>query len=273
MTPAVRVVSPGIATSVRAAGRRGLAHLGVPRGGAVDLAALGVGNRLVGNEDHAAAVETSGALTIETSSSIVVAVTGSPVDLEVSEGPPFGWGVATTLTAGARLTVGRLRGGARAYVCVRGGLDPGERPAAAPDDRWTIGPEPARPVSAHVAVPAPLDAPVRIWPGPRRDWFTADAWTTLLTAEWTVRPESDRTGTRLDGPTLGRHHHGELPSEGLVEGAIQVPTDGRPIVMLADHPTTGGYPVIAVVDPDDVPLVAQRPPGAALRFVRTGSAR
>jgi allophanate hydrolase subunit 2 len=85
-----------------------------------------------------------------------------------------------------------------------------------------------------------------------------------------VSPDSDRVGARLSGPALVRSRHEELPSEGLVEGAIQVPPDGQPIVMLADHPTTGGYPVIAVVDPADLRHVAQAAPGTTLRFRRSG---
>ena len=105
-----------------------------------------------------------------------------------------------------------------------------------------------------------------VWPGPRLDWFAADAMQQLVTTEWTVSADVSRVGVRLDGPPLRRVVHDELPSEGLVTGAIQVPPDGRPVVMLADHPTTGGYPVIAVVDPACVRIVAQRRPGSSLRF-------
>jgi allophanate hydrolase subunit 2 len=104
-----------------------------------------------------------------------------------------------------------------------------------------------------------------VWPGPRLDWFLPDAFERLCSAPFEVTATS-RVGTRLSGPALHRARHDELPSEGMIEGAIQLPPDGNPIAFLADHPTTGGYPVIAVVDPDDVAHLAQAAPGARLTF-------
>lgn len=257
---AVEIIVAGIASSVRDAGRPGLAHLGTGRGGAVDLSALGLANRLVGNAPEAGAFETSGGLVLRFGGAVLVAVTGSPADLTVDGGPPVGWGAPIALPAGAVLRVGRLRGGARTYVALRGGVT--DRAGSV-----EVGPEPDAGPSTVAAVPPHLDRPVRVWPGPRRDWFTDDAWRRLTTSTWTATAHSDRMGLRLDGASLDRVIGRELPSEGLVEGAVQVPPDGRPIVMLADHPTTGGYPVIAVVDPADVWLAAQRPAGATLRFV------
>jgi allophanate hydrolase subunit 2 len=258
----IEIISAGIASSVRDAGRVGSAHLGSSRGGAVDLAALRLGNRLVGNAPGAAAFETSGGLVVRAHRPVMVAVTGSPVDLAVDAGPPVGWGMPVVLPSGAVLRIGRLRGGARCYVAVRGGVSP-----AAGDALFDVGLEPGEPPSPVAAVPSALDRPVRVWRGPRADWFHPDAWAQLLLSAWSVLPDSDRMGLRLDGPSLERIITRELPSEGLVEGAIQVPPDGRPIVMLADHPATGGYPVLAVVDPADLGLVAQRPPGSTLTLV------
>jgi allophanate hydrolase subunit 2 len=107
---------------------------------------------------------------------------------------------------------------------------------------------------------------IRVVPGPRDDWFAAGALELLCEADYMVTPASDRTGIRLDGPALPRARHDELPSEGLVTGALQVPPGGQPILLLADHPTTGGYPVIAVVATADIGLAAQLRPGARLRF-------
>jgi allophanate hydrolase subunit 2 len=227
--PHLVVERAGIATSLRDGGRTGMAHLGRSRGGAVDRDALRLANRLVGNTADAPAFETSGGLVVVAARAVLAAVTGSQVDLEVSGGPPLGWGVATALPAGAVLRIGRLRGGARVYLAVRGGL----RSDALADGVWLADVPVVGEPSPVAAVPRPLDRPVRLWPGPRLD-------------------------------TAGR---GELPSEGLVEGAVQVPPDGRPIVMLADHPVTGGYPVIAVVDRADLEVIAQAPPGSSVGFV------
>lgn len=260
----IEVVAWGIGGSVRDLGRPGLAHLGRSRGGAVDAAALALANRIVGNPEGAAGFESSGGLTLVARHPAMVAIAGSPCDVTVLDGPPAGWGTAAILPAGAQLRIGRLRGGARTYVAVRGVVE--RAGAAAEPDAFAVGPDPGTPAASEPVPPRPLDRVVRLWPGPRRDWFGADAWTQLLGASFTVLPDSDRVGARLDGPALARRHVGELPSEGLVEGAIQVPPDGRPIVMLADHPVTGGYPVIAVVDPADLAIVAQTPVGGTLRF-------
>jgi allophanate hydrolase subunit 2 len=139
-------------------------------------------------------------------------------------------------------------------------------------DRVAVGPDPRTPVG-ELAPPAPLDPVVDVTIGPRADWFTDEAIATLLGAEWTVSSDLSRVGVRLIGPILDRTEATigrELPSEGLVTGAIQVPPSGQPIVMLADHPTTGGYPVIAVVDDDQLAKVVRRRPGDTLRFRRRG---
>lgn len=266
MTAAVmRVLAPGVASSVRDGGRPGLAHIGCPRGGAVDLASLELANRLVGNREHAPAIETSGGLVLEVLAPVLVAVTGSQADLVVEGGPALGWGAPTVLAVGSVLRLGPLRGNARSYVALRGGVDPGGWPADVSDAGLEVlGPSPVP------AVPRGFDAPIRLWPGPRLDWFEHGAWQVLMSAVWTVSTLSDRVGIRLEGPALRRTVMRELPSEGLVEGAVQVPPDGRPIIMLADHPVTGGYPVIAVIDPADVGVAAQQVPGAPLRFRRAG---
>ena len=250
----------GIAGAVRDGGRTGLAHLGRGRGGAVDLAALRLGNRLVGNEVDVTGIESSGGLVVRCDSATMIALTGSPADVHVDGGPPLGWGVPVALPAGAIVRIGRLRGGARSYLCVRGGI------SRIDGNHLEVGPDPMVPAATHPAVPLPLDTPIRLWPGPRLDWFAPDAFEALSVTAWEVLPESNRVGLRLAGVPLHRVRHDELPSEGLLEGAIQVPPDGQPIVMLADHPTTGGYPVIAIVEAADLSLVVQRPPGAPVRF-------
>ncbi|PTT20180.1 allophanate hydrolase, partial [Microbacterium sp. HMWF026] len=112
--------------------------------------------------------------------------------------------------------------------------------------------------------PARVDVPVG--EGPRADWFAPSAWQTLTRASWTVSSRADRVGIRLDGPVLDRLRHHELPSEAMRPGAIQVPPHGRPVVLLADGPVTGGYPVIGVVPDAALDALAQVRPGDHVRF-------
>jgi biotin-dependent carboxylase-like uncharacterized protein len=212
----------------------------------------------------------------------VLAITGAVPDVAVTGGPPIGHHAPATLPAGARVRLGVPRAGLRSYVAVRGGVDVapvlGSRsydtlghigpPPLRAGDVLAVGPDPGTAIDTEVAPvrSSDPDAAVRLWAGPRSDWFV-DAIDALVAGPWLVRPDSDRVGARLEGPPLRRTRDDELPSEGLVTGAVQVPHDGRPIVMLADHPVTGGYPVVAIVDPADLPIVAQARPGTALRFV------
>ncbi|MCE9621728.1 MAG: biotin-dependent carboxyltransferase family protein [Actinomycetia bacterium] len=242
----ITVRSWGIAGGLVDAGRLGQMWLGKSRGGAVDLDSLTLGNRIVGNASTAPAYESSGGLTLEFCESTAIAVTGAVADIVVSGGPPVGWGSVAVMSAGAIVRVGRLLDGARVYVAVRD-------PAA-----------PRQPITEPVPRPAAITT-VGVWPGPRCDWFDEQAWATLYSSAYTVA-DTNRVGVRMTGAMLERPHLGELPSEGLVEGAVQVPPDGQPIIMLADHPTTGGYPVIAVVDPADIHHVAQAAVGSELRF-------
>jgi allophanate hydrolase subunit 2 len=254
----IEVHSWGIAGAVVDAGTLGRAWLGAARGGAVDVASLALTNRLVGNEEQASAFETSGGLVCTFTTPTMVAVAGAVAQISVTDGPPLGWGCPVVLPSGATVRVGRLLEGARTYLAVRGGVVSG-------DSGFQVGPDPGTPAASHAAARRDPSTTIRLWPGPRLDWFSESALNALHTGRFMVT-DTSRVGVRLAGPVLHRVRHDELPSEGLVEGAIQVPPDGHPIVMLADHPTTGGYPVIAVVDPDDLPHVAQAAPGTDLRF-------
>lgn len=258
MSGALVVEAWGVAGRVVDLGRPGRAHLGAARGGAVDAAALRLGNRLVGNPESSAGLETSGGLVVRFAVDSMVAVTGASVEV-ASDGAPLGWGSPVVVRAGTSLRVARLVDGARAYLAVRGGL-------VADGELVRIGPDPRTPAASAGAVPAAVPGAARLWPGPRLDWFEPAAWSTLCAARFTVVATS-RVGVRLDGPPLQRVVHRELPSEGVVEGAVQVPPDGHPIVMLADHPTTGGYPVIAVVEPADLVAFAQAAVGSTVGFV------
>jgi biotin-dependent carboxylase-like uncharacterized protein len=278
----IRVGKPGLLTTVQDLGRHGLAHLGVPTAGAADRRSFGLANRLVGNPPGAAALEITLAgpeLALETGGWL--ALTGGRVAADL-DGRPVPMDMAVRFEPGQVLRVGSVTSGLRAYLAVRGGIDvPEVLGSRSTDTLAPVGPprleEGARlPVGdrtdgdpfRQVAPTRPIDPePVlRTARGPRDDVFTDDALRTLIGAAWTVTSDSDRTGVRLDGPVLERRRKVELASEGMVEGSLQVPPDGHPILFLANHPTTGGYPVIAVVVGHDLPLAAQARPGTRLRF-------
>jgi len=284
----VEVLQPGPLTTVQDLGRAGLAHLGVPRSGAADAASLRRANGQVGNPPDAAGLEvTLGRLVVRFESGSLVAVTGAPVPMTLSEAssPAPAHGTAFGVRAGAVLRLGAPAAGLRSYLAVDGGFDVtailGSRSA---DLRSGLGPAPLRagerlPVGRPRSLPEKLPAErprpaisgpaaLRAIAGPRDDWFSAAALATLASASYQVSPSSDRTGLRLDGPRLERApgREGELPSEGVAAGSLQVTHDGQPILLLADHPTTGGYPVIAVVVSADLGLAAQLRPGQQVGF-------
>jgi biotin-dependent carboxylase-like uncharacterized protein len=236
----------------------------------------------VGNDESAAVVEsTAGGLRLRAERTMLVAVPRGPPPVTV-DGRSAPFAAPLTLVPGAVLALGAPEVGLRTYVAVRGGIDvppvlgsrstdtlSGLGPAPlAPGDRLPVGALSAdEPFVDVAAVARPSSVPVlRVLPGPRRDWLEPAAWTALTTHEWTVTPDSNRVGLRLTGPELRRARAEELPSEGLVPGALQVPPDGAPVLFLADHPVTGGYPVLAVVLTVDLPAAAQLRPGDALRF-------
>jgi biotin-dependent carboxylase-like uncharacterized protein len=196
-----------------------------------------------------------------------------------------GLGVPFAVPAGATLTVGAPAAGVRSYLAVRGGVAVppvlgsrsgdtlsglGPRPLRAGDRLPIGGPAGLDPIVADVAPQAAGlwagAAELRVLAGPRDDWFTAAAMDRLRTEVYEVTSDSNRTGLRLAGPELPRSRPGELPSEGMPLGALQVPPNGQPILFLADHPVTGGYPVIAVVATADIGRAAQLRPGDRLRF-------
>jgi 5-oxoprolinase (ATP-hydrolysing) subunit C len=275
----IEILEPGPLTSVQDAfGRPGWRHLGVPVGGAADPWSARLANRLVGNGDGVALLEiTLGEAVIATERALWMGLTGG---LRASAG-----GIelprheARCLSPGATVRI-HAGDGARGYLAVAGGLTV-ERVLGSPStdlrvgfggldgralragDRLEVGPvigPPGRWIGSATT------GPIRIVPGPHPETLAA------LEADWTVAVEADRTGLRLDGPRL---EGGEVPSMGLPEGAIQIPPDGRPIVMLADRPVTGGYLVPACVIRADIGRVAQLRTGDHPTFasVSTGEAR
>ncbi|PXY32402.1 biotin-dependent carboxyltransferase family protein [Prauserella muralis] len=285
MTPGLEVVGTGPLSTVQDLGRPGHAGIGVGASGAADRGALRLANRLVGNEENAAAVEvTLGGFVARALRDLTVAVTGAPCPVKVG-GRGEAANAVLRVPEGAELRLGVPERGLRSYVAVRGGVavEPvlGSRST---DVLAGLGPDPLRegvvlpvgeppstwpPVGfAPVAAPAEEELLLTVVPGPRADWFAGEALATLLREPYTVTPESNRIGIRLDGPALDRVRDEELPSEGMVTGALQVPPSSRPVLFLADHPVTGGYPVIAVVVAADVDRAAQARPGMRLRFAR-----
>jgi biotin-dependent carboxylase-like uncharacterized protein len=278
----IEVETPGPLTTVQDLGRPGLSALGVTPSGAADRGALRLANRLVGNPETAAGLEiTLGGLTARFHRTTTIALTGAPCAVTV--GGRAGWsGGPLTVRAGERVQLGVPERGLRTYLAVRGGIDVppvlGSRatdllaglgpptvtagtclPVGTAYDRW--------PAVDLAPVPALPGTPVlRVLPGPRDDWFTLESRRQFGESTYTVSPQSNRIGLRFEGPALARAHRAELPSEGMVRGAVQVPPDGTPVLFLADHPVTGGYPVIGVVEPADVDLAAQVRPGQQVVF-------
>jgi biotin-dependent carboxylase-like uncharacterized protein len=281
MTRTVTVLDAGPLTTVQDEGRRGQAALGIGRSGACDRASLRLANRLVGNVPGAAALEvTLGGLALRADCDLVVVTTGARCPGAFVHHAPG------LLRGGSVLRLGVPARGLRTYVAIRGGVDVppvlGSRstdvlsglgpPVVAAGDVLPVdAPELSMPGVdlAPVADPEDGELSVRVFPGPRRDWFADPAWATLTAQRYTVTSESNRIGCRLDGPPLERSRTDELPSEGMVRGALQIPPSGRPVLFLADHPVTGGYPVVGYVADDDVDRCAQLRPGQAVRFRST----
>ncbi|MEU8124600.1 biotin-dependent carboxyltransferase family protein [Spirillospora sp. NPDC049024] len=279
----IEVVRPGPLATVQDLGRPGRAHLGVPRSGAADRRAFRLANRLVGNPEGAAGVEfTFGGAVLRFHARAWIAVTGAPVPLRV-DGRAHGMNAPCFVAAGALVELGTPGSGLRSYVAVRGGVAVDEVLGSRSTDLLSgLGPSPLAPgdrlpvgsakglghINVDVVPAAPLpETPIlRILPGPRHDWFTPTALATLTSVPYEVTPDSNRVGVRLNGPPLERARSGELGSEGVVIGSLQVPPSGLPIIFLADHPTTGGYPVVAVLASAAVAAAAQLRPGQSLRF-------
>lgn len=298
-TSGLRIVSPGLQSLIQDLGRHGYSGLGVSAAGALDRASLRRANRLVGNAPGAAGIETvaietvAGGLTVQAVGDQVLAVAGAPAELAITTpaGPeaepdrrtvpmatPF------ALLDGETLSIGAPTSGFRSYLAVRGGVDADPVLGSRSTDTMSgIGPAP---LSAGQLLAAGGDSEsgvvgnpelqpefpgtgvtvLDVVPGPRADWFDAEALASLTGQEWKVKPQSNRVGMRLDGTPLQRTRDGELASEGTVAGALQVPPEGLPVLFLADHPITGGYPVIAVVVDWQLDLAAQVPIGGTIRF-------
>ncbi|MDR0435870.1 MAG: carboxyltransferase domain-containing protein [Propionibacteriaceae bacterium] len=294
-SPALRVIEPGWLSLIEDAGRPGLLGSGVSVSGAADHGAMHAANLALGNEPGAAVIETLGGLELAAHATIAVAVVRPGAAAEV-----------TALAAGDILRVPLPTQGMRTYLAIPGGIDvPPVLGSRSTDLLAGLGPAPlkAGDVLFAGALAPPVSLPlspnidsgasasvcdagnnagteegaagatfgvgartIRITPGPRDDWLTAEAYASLGTQTWEVSGESNRIGLRLLGEPLRRAVVRELPSEGTQPGAIQLPPSGLPVVFLREHPVTGGYPVVAVVVAADLDVLAQARPGSLLRF-------
>jgi KipI family sensor histidine kinase inhibitor len=305
---AVEIAAPGMLTLLQDLGRPGHASMGVSSSGALDPVSLRAANRLVGNDSGTACLEmTFGGLTLTARGPQVLSVTGAGVPLTVTDSDgtrrSVAFGTAFALDSGSSLAVGSPRVGLRSYLAVRGGF--AVEPilgSLSTDVLAGLGPEPVvagavlpirsverglravevgrvAPV-ALTGTPTDADTPdtdvvvLDVVPGPRTDWFTVEAVASLAAQTWSVSSRSNRVGLRLEGEAITRSPesvNAELPSEGTVSGAIQIPPNGQPVLFLADHPLTGGYPVIGAVATHHLPLAGQLPPGTQLRFNPLGA--
>jgi biotin-dependent carboxylase-like uncharacterized protein len=289
----LEVLAPGLLTTVQDAGRRGWARYGVPPSGPLDETAFNAANVLVGNPPGAAALEiTLDGPTLRVERECLIAVCGATFDLWVGALPVPLWH-AVYVRAGRIITFGMRRSGARAYLAVSGGIAlPSFLGSQATYLPGGFGGLDGRALRAGDRLPlggtAMCDLPWRagrIWPvdrrppytpnptlrvvlGPQDDYFTAEGLETFLSSAYQLTPEADRMGARLQGSPIAHRGPTGIVSDGVITGSVQVPPDGQPIVMLADHQTTGGYPKIATVVRSDLPLLAQCLPGDRVRFVR-----
>jgi len=289
---AIRVLEPGLLTTVQDLGRFGRQDLGVSPAGAVDPAALILGNRLVGNPIGAAALEvTLVGPTLRFEADGRIAVTGADLGAAL-DGQDLPVGVAVDVRAGQTLRFHGGSRGCRTYLCAAGGIDvapvlgsrstdlmgriggpDGRGRALRAGDRLAVGAPGGAGGAAGAAAAGrrvrwrfvPDRFELRVVVGPQRDHFTDEALAMFFGSAYTVTAASDRTGVRLAGPAVPRAA-GEILSEGQALGAIQIPPDGQPIVLLAGRATAGGYPKLGVVITPDVALLGQARPGDVIRF-------
>jgi biotin-dependent carboxylase-like uncharacterized protein len=288
MTATLRVIVPGLATTVQDTGRRGFQRLGIPVSGALDAEALALANRTVGNTPDAAALEClyQGPTLVVVADRVRVAVAGpgAALDVEIDgQRRRVPSAQSVTLPPGATVRVVLLAPAISAVLAVSGGfavpLVMGSRSTYA---RAKIGGFDGRILRAGDLLPvgaAALDGPdqradaslpypavIRVVLGPQDDYFSDDAITAFVSTPYTITAASDRMGHRLCGAKLSGPKGYNITSDSVPPGAIQVPGDGQPIILLADRQTTGGYPKIATVISADIPAVGRVGPGAVLRF-------
>jgi biotin-dependent carboxylase-like uncharacterized protein len=291
MTPALKVLAPGLHTTVQDLGRVGYQDIGVPVSGALDGFSLRLANALVGNPHGAAALEVlfSGPTLEIVADRVRVALVGAEAGLRVGGEEPWvvAAGQSITLERGAVFQILIGRQSACSYLAVEGGIAvPLVLGSASTYVRAAIGGLDGRALQQDDFVPLALESAaqrtevrvpalpaatgeqrIRVILGPQQEYFKNEAIAALFSAEFRISKDTDRMGMRLEGPALRLCRGWDIVSDAIATGSIQVPGSGQPIVLLADHQTTGGYPKIATVISADLPILGRRRPGETLRFV------
>lgn len=278
--------NPGVLTTIQDEGRYGYEQFGMSPAGPMDGTAFRTANILVGNPEGESALEaTVLGPTLRFDQDNVIAVTGADMAPALN-GQPCPMYQAVAVKAGDRLALGAAKTGCRAYIAFAGGLDVPQvmgsratalqnkvggyqgRKLAKGDAVGFRAPDPSLPLPRTAPVPAPAgrEVTIRVVLGPQDDAFTEEGVKTFLSQPYAVSKDFDRMGCRLEGPVIQHKADGNIISDGMVTGAIQVPTSGQPIIMLAERQTVGGYTKIATVISADLPLVGQRKTGDVIRF-------
>jgi biotin-dependent carboxylase-like uncharacterized protein len=289
MAQGLEIIHPGLHTTIQDMGRFGFQDLGVPTAGALDMVGLRLANALVGNRPGEACLEISymGPVIRVTAPTVRMAIAGDIRLLMADGGPPrpVESNRSHRLKQGDTLTMGAVMGASTAYLAVEGGFDLAPvMGSLSCYGRAGLGPLGGKPPVAGTILPLRLaqcrdgdelalrtpmdygDGPIRVVLGPQREFFTDEAIATLLGSEYRITKEADRMGLRLEGPRLTHGGGADIPSDGLVSGCIQVPGNGSPIILLADHQTVGGYAKIATVISADLPRLGRAVPGTVLTF-------
>jgi antagonist of KipI len=287
----VIVVKSGWLTTVQDLGRYGYQQYGVPVSGAMDSFSTRVANRLVGNPDYAAVLElTLKGPELQFEQDTVIAITGADLSPTVNGSSIPMW-ESIVIPPNSRLSFGTPRSGARSYVAISGGIDVplvlGSRSTHCASETGGLqgrplkqgdslcAGQPVKSVKQLIGKRLPdqllpryrSPATLRVVPGPQQDFFPDASLATLTSSPYAITPQSDRMGYRLTGPKVVRKRSAKFISDCTTMGALQVPQDGQPILLMADRQTTGGYPKIAVVITVDLPLAAQLAPGDTITFV------
>ena len=289
----INILRAGPMLTVQDRGRTGYMKYGIGESGVMDHKSYAEANRLVGNKDNEAVLEaTLMGPKIQFESDCLIAVTGADMEASI-ESAPIERGKAIKVYAGQTLIMGFAKKGCRAYIAVSGGIDVpvvmGSRStnikchiggyegrALKDGDKLPLGKEnfaageEGKLLAQHeVPEDYPEEIQVRVIMGPQDSRFTGNGIVSFLTETYTVSPQSDRMGIRLDGQKIESENGTDIISDGIVFGSIQITSDGDPIVLMADHQTTGGYAKIATVVYEDLHLLAQARPGCKVKFIRT----